>query len=98
MLPSNFTSVGKKLYRSIPLIPVYCGLFVFIAMLSPMTWSSAGLSLFIIGGAIGIGIICTYSTTIFVHELIINQINNVLPVLPALLNNINIRSEYFAIR
>lgn len=59
----------SRFYRSIPLIPVFAGLFVFIAALSPMTWSIPGFALSVFGSAIGLGVICAYSTTIFMDEL-----------------------------
>jgi hypothetical protein len=68
MPSTNLNNIGKRLYRSIPLIPVYCGLFIFIAVLSPMTWSASGINFLMLGEAAGLGIICAYCTTIFVEE------------------------------
>ena len=68
MLTSSFTNVGKKLYRSLPLIPVFSGLFVFIAVFSPISWTAKGPNLFIILGSFAIGMICAYCVTMFVEE------------------------------
>jgi hypothetical protein len=63
-----FSLVKGRFRRSIPLIPVHSGLFVFIALLSPMTWGASGPCWTIVGSSFLLGIICAYSTTIFVDE------------------------------
>jgi len=65
---SSFSKFKNRLYRSIPLIPLHSGLFIFIAILSPVTWSASGISYYILGLAALLGIICAYSTTIFVDD------------------------------
>lgn len=68
MSASIISNIGKRLYRSIPLIPVFSGLFVFIAVFSPMSWTAKGPNLFIILGSVAIGVICAYCVTMFVEE------------------------------
>jgi len=65
---TGFKKITNRLYRSLPLIPIHCGLFVFIALLSPLTWGIAELSLLILGLSALFGVICAYSTTIFLDE------------------------------
>ncbi|HEY3299941.1 MAG TPA: hypothetical protein VGJ90_04135 [Methylophilaceae bacterium] len=60
--------IGARFYRSIPLIPVYCSLFIFIAVFSPITWGASGFITKALLLALGLGIACAYSTTIFVDE------------------------------
>lgn len=68
MSVSIISSIGKRLYRSIPLIPVFSGLFVFTAVFSPLSWTAKGPNLLIILGSIAIGVICAYCVTMFVEE------------------------------
>lgn len=70
MLSSKITYVGRRMYRSIPLVPVYCSLFIFMAMLSPVFWSTGSESYLFLIIAVGLGLICAYSTTIFVDEIV----------------------------
>ena len=67
MTSTGFAKFKNRLYRSVPLIPTHCGVFVLIVLLSPFTWS-VGMSFVMIGLAILLGLVCAYSTTIFFDD------------------------------
>ena len=67
MTSTGFSKFKNRLYRSVPLIPAHCGVFVLIVLLSSFTWS-VGISFIMIGLAILLGIVCAYSTTIFFDD------------------------------
>jgi hypothetical protein len=51
-----------RAYRSIPLIPVYCGLFILVVAMSP------NFSFYNAVIAALLGLVACYSTTIFVDD------------------------------
>ena len=56
-----------RLWRSIPLMAAIGGILFFVAVLSPVTWSSdISTRIFIIAGLLSI--ICAYSTTMYLDD------------------------------
>lgn len=51
-----------RAYRSIPLIPVFCGLFIFVVAMSP-SYSTYNLMI-----AIALGLLACYSTTMYMDD------------------------------
>lgn len=54
----------NRAYRSIPLIPAFCGLFILVVAMSP------NFSLYNVVIATALGLVACYSTTMFVDEYI----------------------------
>jgi hypothetical protein len=65
MIKSKLLQILRRLYRSIPLMPVFCSLYLFILLISPAVWNGSELYYSMIAVAIGLGIISAYSTTLF---------------------------------
>jgi len=65
MIKSTLTQISRRLYRSIPLMPVFSSLYLFILLLSPSAWNGSELCYTMIAVAIGLGIISAYSATLF---------------------------------
>lgn len=64
-MKSNLSKIAQRLYRSVPLMPVFITLYVFILLLSPTAWNGSQLCYSMILVAIGLGVISAYSTTLF---------------------------------
>lgn len=67
-MATNKNSVASRLYRSIPLMPVFSIIFILIVIFSPMTWVTTTLNLKFLFGAVGLGAICAYCTTLFFDQ------------------------------
>jgi hypothetical protein len=64
----NNSSLSKKLYRAIPLIPVYSVIFLMIVVFSPLSWTTSKLNPIFIIGAFLLGSLCAYCTVLFLDE------------------------------
>ncbi|HOY70267.1 MAG TPA: hypothetical protein PL131_11025 [Methylotenera sp.] len=64
---SENSKTKTRIYRSLPLIPVFLAIFSLIVMLSPMVWQSGGLVYFMFG-AIGLSLVCAYCATMFMDQ------------------------------
>jgi hypothetical protein len=69
----KIANVKRRMYRSVPLIPVYCSFFIFTAVLSPIFWSLGIESYSFLFIVAGLSVTCAYSTTVFVDEIIKNK-------------------------
>jgi hypothetical protein len=49
-------------------VPVFCALYLFILLLSPVIWSGNLFCYSMIAIAIGLGVMSAYSTTIFFDD------------------------------
>jgi hypothetical protein len=67
-MATNKNSVASRLYRSIPLIPVFSIIFNLIVIFSPMTWTARGLNYTFMIGAVVLGVLCAYCTTLFLDQ------------------------------
>jgi len=68
MFKAQLTNIKNRLQRSIPLMPVFCALYLFILLLSPVVWNGNQLCYSMIAIAIGLGVMSAYSTTLFIDE------------------------------
>lgn len=63
-MSDKFAVIKARMYRSIPLVPVFIAIFVIMVMLSPMAWQTGLLQYFVLG-MIGLSLVCAYSVTMF---------------------------------
>ena len=67
-MDTNKNSVASRLYRSIPLMPVFSIIFILIVIFSPMAWTPSGLNYTFLIGTVVLGILCAYCSTLFYDQ------------------------------
>jgi hypothetical protein len=64
MTDTKLKVVTNRLYRSIPLIPVFASLYLVMLFLSPIFWE-AGCIYYYVACAVGLSVMSAYSVTLF---------------------------------
>ena len=67
-MATNKNSAASRLYRSIPLIPVFSIIFILIVIFSPMAWTADGLNYAFLIGTVALGVLCAYCATLFYDQ------------------------------
>jgi ABC-type polysaccharide transport system permease subunit len=64
MASNRFNKITNRIYRSIPLMPVFLSLYLVILFLSPLFLES-GCIYYYIASNFGLSLVSAYSTTLF---------------------------------
>jgi hypothetical protein len=57
----------NKLYRSIPLALMFASVFLFVGILSPLSWSANIVTQVVVTGIV-LGVVCAYCVTTYIDD------------------------------